>query len=93
MGREAVGEGGPPPPPWVWQKGQDSCACKCSDLCGFLADWSLEPEPTFQKLQQPGYLAHAQKVGGPQPCSDVWAPGFIPLPSLLCVPLATWGRT
>lgn len=67
MGRAAGGwggvGGGAPPPPWVWQKGQDSCACKCSDLCGFLADWSLEPEPTLQKLQQPGYLTHAQKGG------------------------------
>ena len=22
----------PAPSPWFWQKGQNSCACKCSDL-------------------------------------------------------------
>lgn len=40
--------------PRFWQKGQDSCACKCSDLCGFLADWSLELQPTPQKLPRSG---------------------------------------
>lgn len=44
----------PAPSPRFWQKGQDSCACKCSDLCGFLADWSLALEPTLQKLPRSG---------------------------------------
>lgn len=90
MGRAAGGwrgaGGGRPLPPGFGRRARTAAPASALISVGFWLTGVLSQSPHFRSYSNL-VTSLTPRKGGPQPCSDVWAPGFIPLSfSVLCAP-------